>query len=146
MSNSDSPDSAHTPAGRSGVPGLSGVPDRPRGLWHQRDFVTVLAGETVSEFGSHVGGLALPLAAALALRATPWQMATLRAADYLPRILIGLVAGVWIDRLRRRPVLIVTNVARMALLLAVAAAAASGALRVEALYAAEVAMAALGVA
>ncbi len=105
----------------------------------------MLVGETVSELGSHVGGLALPLAAALALEATPAQMATLRAADYVPRILVGLVAGVWIDRLRRRPVLLAANLGRAVLLLGVATAAALGALRVEALYAAGVVMAALGV-
>jgi predicted MFS family arabinose efflux permease len=117
----------------------------PRSLWRQRDFVSVLVGETVSELGSHVGGLALPLAAALVLQATPAEMATLRAADYVPRILVGLVAGVWIDRLRRRPVMMTANLGRAALLLGVATAAALGALRMEALYAAGVLMATLGV-
>lgn len=136
MSNSDSTHSERSPAGAAG---------RSPSLWRQRDFVRVLAGETVSELGSHVGGLALPLAAALGLQATPGQMAALRAAEYLPRILVGPVAGVWIDRLRRRPVLIATNILRAALLLAVAVAAALGVLRVEALYVAEMVMAALGV-
>ncbi|HEX2036255.1 MAG TPA: MFS transporter [Chloroflexota bacterium] len=117
----------------------------PRGLWRDRDFVKVLAGETVSELGSHVGGLALPLAAVLALEATPGQMAALRAAHYVPRILVGLVAGVWIDRLRRRPVMIATNLVRAALLLAVAVTAGLGLLRVELLYAAGLLMAVLGV-
>src|SRR5262249_53936496 len=84
-------------------------------------------------------------AAALELAATPGQMAALRAADYLPRILVGLVAGVWIDRLRRRPVLIATNVARAVLLLLAATAATIGALRVEMLYGIEIALAALSV-
>jgi len=117
----------------------------PPSLWRNTDFIKVLAGETVSDLGSQVGGLALPLAAALLLQASPGQMAALGAADYLPRILVGLVAGVWIDRLRRRPVLIAANVVRATLLLGVAAAAALGLLRVELLYAVGVVMAGLGV-
>ncbi|HET6320115.1 MAG TPA: MFS transporter, partial [Chloroflexota bacterium] len=117
----------------------------PGSLWRQADFVKVLTGETVSDVGSRIGELALALAAAIALQATPGQMATLRAAEYLPRILVGLVAGVWVDRLRRRPVLLATNVVRAALLVLVAATAALGLLRVELLYVVGVAMAALGI-
>jgi len=113
------------------------------GLWRQSNFVKVLAGETVSDTGSRIGGLALPLAAALTLQATPAQMAALRAAEYLPRVLVGLVAGVWIDRVRRRPVLIVSNLVRAALLVLVAIAAALGLLRVELLLVVGIALAAL---
>jgi hypothetical protein len=74
-----------------------------RRLWQHADFLKLLAGETISDIGSQVGDLALPLAAALVLNATPGQMAALRAAEYVPRIAVGLVAGVWVDRLRRRP-------------------------------------------
>jgi MFS family permease len=121
------------------------IGSQPDSLWRQRDFLAVLAGETISELGSHVGGLALPLTAALVLGASPGEMAALRAAEYLPPVLIGLVAGVWIDRVRRRPVLIATNAVRALLLLAVAATAAFGLLRVELLYGVGLAMAALGV-
>src|SRR5437588_129812 len=116
-----------------------------RRLWQHADFLKLLAGETISDIGSQVGDLALPLAAALVLNATPGQMAALRAAEYVPRIVIGLVAGVWVDRLRRRPLLIVTNIARALLLLAVAIAAGVGLLRIELLYVVGVLMAALGV-
>src|SRR5262245_746452 len=115
-----------------------------RGLWQQSDFIRVLAGETVSDIGSRIGGLALPLAAALVLQATPAQMAALRITEFLPRVLVGLVAGVWIDRVRRRPALIATNAARAALVMLVAAAAALGVLSIEYLYAAGLALAALG--
>jgi hypothetical protein len=86
---------------------ISDTAARPDGsarrLWQHADFLKLLAGETISDIGSLVGDLALPLAAALVLNATPGQMAALRAAEYVPRIVIGLVAGVWVDRLRRRP-------------------------------------------
>jgi MFS family permease len=97
-----------------------------RGLWQPADFLKILAGETISDLGSQVGDLALPLAAALVLNATPGQMAALRAAEYVPRIVVGLVAGVWVDRLRRRPLLIATNIAHAVLLIGVAATAALG--------------------
>jgi hypothetical protein len=109
----------------------------------QPDFLKILAGETISDLGSHVGGLALPLAAALVLQASPGQMAALRAAEYMPRILIGLVAGVWVDRLPRRPLLLATNIVRALLLLLVALAAAFGWLRIEVLYVVGIVMAAL---
>jgi MFS family permease len=114
-------------------------------LWQHADFLKLLAGETISDLGSQVGGLALPLAAALVLNASPGQMAALRAAEYVPPILIGLVAGVWIDRLRRRPLLIATNMARALLVLGVAATAAVGLLRIELLYLVGMLMAALRV-
>ena len=121
-------------------------PDGPaRRLWQHTDFLKLLAGETISDLGSQVGDLALPLAAALALNASPGQMAALRAAEFVPRIVVGLVAGVWVDRLRRRPLLIATNIARAVLLLGIAAAAAVGLLRIELLYVVGVLMAALGV-
>src|ERR1700730_6097533 len=97
-----------------------------RRLCQHADFVKLLAGETISDLGSQVGDLALPLAAALVLNATPGQMAALRAAEYVPRIVVGLVAGVWVDRLRRRPLLIAANIARAVLLIGVAATAALG--------------------
>ncbi|MDQ6674624.1 MAG: MFS transporter [Chloroflexota bacterium] len=114
-------------------------------VWQHADFLKLLAGETVSDLGSQVGDLALPFAAALVLNATPGQMAALRAAEYVPRILVGLVAGVWIDRLPRRRVLIATNVVRALLLLGVAAIAAMGLLRMEFLYPAGILMSTLGV-
>jgi len=113
--------------------------------WRNADLIKILIGETISDFGSHVGDLALPFAAALSLQATPGQMAVLGAAEYLPRILIGLVAGAWIDRLRRRPLLIATNVARALLLGGVAMAAGAHVLRIELLYGAGLVLGALEV-
>jgi len=85
--------------------------------------------------GTQVSNLALPLIAALTLGATAWQMGLLAGAGSVPVLLIGLFAGVWVDRLRRRPVMIVADVARASLLLVVPLASLLGMLSIELLYA-----------
>ena len=72
------------------------------GLWRNSDFMKLWTGETISLFGSQITALALPLVAANILQATPTQMGALGYAQYVPWLLIELVAGVWVDRLRRR--------------------------------------------
>lgn len=110
------------------------MPRRFTGLWRQPDFLKLWAGQTVSLFGSQITPIALPLLAALTLGATPAEMAFLRTAQYVPALLIGLFAGVWIDRLRRRPVLIGADLGSAAVLLALPLAIAFGLLRMELLY------------
>jgi len=102
------------------------------GLWRHRDFMRLWLGQTISEWGSQLG--ALGLVALLYLRATPLQMGILGAAGFAPVLLIGLQAGVWVDRLRRRPILIAADLGRALLLLSVPAAALFGTLRIEQLY------------
>ncbi len=104
-------------------------------LWRHRDFMRLWAAQTVSLFGSQVTTLALPLTAALTLRATPAQMGILGAAQFAPFLLIGLFAGVWIDRRRRRPVMIAADVGRAVLLALIPALALLHALRIEQIYA-----------
>jgi MFS family permease len=103
-------------------------------LWHRPDFLKLWAGESISLFGSQVTLLALPLTAVLLLGAGPFEMGVLTAAGYLPFLLVGLMAGVWVDRLRRRPILIATNLGRAALLSTIPLAAFLGVLRIEQLY------------
>jgi MFS family permease len=79
-------------------------------------------------------GLALPLIAALTLGATPWQMGLLSAAGTAPILFVGLFAGVWVDRLRRRPLMIAMDIGRAAILLVIPLASALGLLRIEILY------------
>lgn len=98
----------------------------PAALRRNGDFLLLWAGQTVSLFGSQITTLALPLLAALGLGATPGQLGLLVAARSAPDLLISLVAGVWVDRLRRRPLLIVADLGRAALLLAIPAAALAG--------------------
>jgi MFS family permease len=107
---------------------------RLTGLWQHGDFLKLWAGQTVSLFGSHIGGGALRYTAILILGATPFQLGLLAAAQMLPMLLLGLLAGVWVDRLRRRPILIATNLARGLLLLSVPLAYLLGLLHTEQLY------------
>lgn len=96
------------------------------GLWRHRDFVRLWAAATVSTFGSLVTRTALPFVAILILDATPFDISLLVIAELGPGFAIGLVAGAWVDRLRRRPVLIVADLGRAALLLSIPIAALGG--------------------
>lgn len=110
---------------------------RPRftGLWRRPDFLTLWVGYTVSVFGSQITLLALPLTAVLVLHATPFQMGLLAAAGTAPFLVLSLFAGVWVDRRRRRPLMIAADLGRAVLLLSVPLAAALHALHMEQLYA-----------
>src|SRR3954470_3424210 len=85
-------------------------------IWQQRSFRNLWLGTTVSAFGSEISGIAIPLTAVLLLGATSAQMGVLRAVGTCPALLFGFVAGVWIDRLRRRPILIIADIGRALLL------------------------------
>jgi MFS family permease len=101
------------------------------GLWRHPDFLKLWAGQTISQGGSLVSRVALPLVAILTLEASPAEVALLRIADLLPGIIIGLFAGVWADRLRRRPLMIWADVGRAILLGSIPLAALAGLLRLE---------------
>lgn len=97
--------------------------------------MTLLTGQTLSLVGSEVSALALPLTAVLVLNANAAQMGILRAVEYAPAALFGLFAGVWIDRIRRRPILILTDVGRGLLLGSVPLAIFLGMRQLDYLYA-----------
>jgi len=105
------------------------------GLWQHPDFVRLWAGQTVSLFGSEITELALPLTAVLVLRATPFEMAALVAAQTAPELLVGLFAGAWVDRLRRRPLMVAADLGRALALVSVPVAALAGWLTMQQLYA-----------
>ncbi len=88
----------------------------------------------MSHLGSQVTLLALPLTAVLVLGASPAEMGLLGAAEFAPWMLVGLFAGVWVDRLRRRPILIAADLGRALLLLTVPFAAILGLLSLPLLY------------
>ncbi len=104
------------------------------GLWRNNDFLKLWVGQTVSLLGSSVTFLALPLTAVLVLEATPAEMGLLAAAGTLPSLLFGLFTGVWVDRQRRRPILIAADVGRAILLLVIPVMAILSVLRIEFLY------------
>jgi MFS family permease len=107
----------------------------PRGgLLRNADFRRLWAAETISQFGTQVTGLAIPLVALYVLQASTFEVALLTAVDFLPFILVSLPAGVWVDRLRRRPILIVGDVGRAALLASIPIAHVLGVLSIWQLY------------
>lgn len=108
---------------------------RLTGLWRHADFRRLWLAQTVSLFGSEISALAIPVAAALALGATPGQMGLLRAAGTAPYLALGLLAGVWVDRWRRRPVMIGADLGRALLLGTIPAAALLHALGLPLLFA-----------
>ena len=108
---------------------------RLTGLWRHPGFMKLWIGQTISVFGSLIGATAMGFTAILILRATPFQLGLLSAARLAPGFLTGLVAGAWVDRLRRRPILIGADIARALLLATIPLAAALGRLRIEQLYA-----------
>ena len=88
-------------------------------LWRNNAFVRVWTAASISIFGSLITRIALPLVAILTLNAGPIEVAVLRSMDLAAALVVGLVAGAWVDRLRRRPVLIWADLGRAALLLAI---------------------------
>ena len=103
-------------------------------LFRHRDFRLLWGGQTVSEFGSQVSLLAMPLVAVTTLGATPFEMGVLTAASTAAFLVIGLPAGVWIDRRRRRLVMIAADLGRLVALGSIPAACALGALHLPQLY------------
>lgn len=97
-------------------------------LWRNQAFVRVWSAATISIFGSLVTRIALPLAAILVLGSGAVEVAILRSMELIATLVFGLVAGAWVDRLRRRPVLIWADLGRAALLGSIPIAFAFGVL------------------
>jgi len=103
-------------------------------LLRHRDFRLLWGGETVSELGSQVSLLAIPLLAVRTLHATAFEMGLLTAASTAAFLVVGLPAGVWVDRMRRRRVMIGADLARMLALGSVPVAYAVGVLTLAQLF------------
>ena len=104
------------------------------GLWRHADFLKLWSAETVSQFGTQVSQLALPFIAIAILDASAFAVAALGTIEFLPFLLFTLPAGVWVDRLPRRAILIVSDYGRAALLFTVPLAYAFDALTMAQLY------------
>ncbi len=103
-------------------------------LWRHADFMKLWAGQTVSELGSVVTRTAVPLVALLVLGAGPFDLAGIVVAQSLAVLLVGFFAGAWVDRLRRKPLLIAADALRAVLLFSIPVAYFAGVLRIEQLY------------
>ena len=89
----------------------SSVPHRPS-LWRHGDFMKLWTAQTISQFGDEITGIALPFVAITTLDANALQMGILGVVRFLPWIFFTLPAGVWVDRMRRRPILMSADIAR----------------------------------
>src|SRR5205085_7584301 len=104
------------------------------GLWRHPDFLKLWSAQTVSQFGTQVSGLAIPLAAILVLHASAFEVASLGTVEFSPFLLFALPAGVWVDRLRRKPILVAADLGRAAALASIPAVYATGGLTIWQLY------------
>ncbi len=105
-----------------------------RRFFLHRHFALFWSGQTVSTFCSYITEMGLPIAAWFLLHATPAQMGLLTALAALPGLLLGLLIGVWVDRLPRRSLMIVTGLGRALLLACIPLAAVFGVLHLALFY------------
>jgi MFS family permease len=108
----------------------------PRGgLWRHPDFLRLWGSQSVSQLGSQISVLAIPFAAVLVVDASAFQVALLGAAVMAPWLLFALPAGVWVDRLPRRPILVIADLGRAVALASIPLAYALDVLTMAQLYA-----------
>lgn len=115
-------------------PQAGGRRSRAGSLLFHRDFRLLWVGDTVSQVGTMVTMLALPLLAVRTLHASPFQVGLLATFEYLAFLVIGLPAGAWVDRMRRRNVLIVGDLGRAVMLASLPVAAYYDVLTIGQLY------------
>ncbi len=104
-------------------------------LWHHNDFVKFWVGDTVTQFTGQVTTLVLPTIAILTLDASSFQLGILNALGFIAFPTLGLFAGVLLDRMRRKPVMILMNVVRLVTLASVPVVFFLGELTLYQLYA-----------
>jgi MFS family permease len=109
------------------------IPER-FSLWRHRQFMKLLTAETISQLGTQVTMIALPATAITTLHATAFQVGLLTACETAPFLVVGLQAGVWVDRMSRWRTLIVGDLGRAVVLGSVPLAAAFHVLRLPQLY------------
>ncbi len=105
------------------------------GLLRDHDFRQLFVADTISQIGTQVTTIALPLVAILTLHATPFEVGLLVTCEFIAFLLVGLPAGAWVDRMRRRNVLIAGDLGRAVALCSVPLAWWAGVLAMPQLYA-----------
>ncbi len=95
-------------------------------LWRNGSFRRLWTASTISVFGSLVTRMALPFVAIITLHANAFDVALIRSMELIAGLAVGLVAGAWVDRLRRRPLMIWTDLGRAVLLATIPIAAIGG--------------------
>ena len=103
-------------------------------LWRHADFRKLWAAATISVMGSQVTLFAVPFIALTMLQASVFQVSLLTAIEMLPFLLFTLPAGAWLDRVRRRPVLVAADIGRAVALLSIPAAHFAGSLSIGQLF------------
>lgn len=106
MSQSLPPEATSPDEATSARPGPAGS------LWRDGNFLTLWMGQALSQFGAEIAGLAIPVLAVLLLDATEWEVGVLNAAQVAAFLVVGLPAGAWIDRMRKRHVMIWADAVR----------------------------------
>lgn len=109
-------------------------------VWRQRDFGMLWSGQIVSEIGSQVTVLALPTLAIFVFHAGAAAVGLLVAAQRIPFPVIALGAGAIVDRVRKRSLMVICNLARAAILVSIPVLATAGALQLWHLFVAALAM------
>ena len=104
------------------------APDADVSIWRESAFVRLWAAASISFVGSYITRTALPFTAILVLGAGALEVSALRSVEFLGLLITGLVAGAWVDRLRRRPIMIATDLGRAVLLGSIPVAAIAGSL------------------
>ena len=103
-------------------------------LWRHRDFMMVWSAATVSILGSQVTLIAVPFIALTMLGSSVFQVSLLASVEMLPFLLFTLPAGAWLDRVRRRPVLIGADIGRGVVLMSIPVAYVAGSLSLGQLF------------
>jgi MFS family permease len=103
-------------------------------LWHHHDFLKFWTGDTIIQFTGSISGLALGVVAVLTLNANGFQLGIIEALGFIAFPTMGLFVGVWMDRTRRKPVMIAADIIQVAALGSVPVAYLAGALSLYQLY------------
>ena len=97
-------------------------------IWRDGAFLRVFSATAISYFGSFITRVALPLAAIYVLGAGALEMSAIRSFELVGWLVVGLFAGAWVDRLRRRPIMVAADLGRAILLGSIPIAAIAGVL------------------